>query len=117
MVFHLKRPLVRRVILALVAAQLLLSAPVASAWSAIAGQQQMDCGDMMPMSGDAESCPCCPEGGAGMSACLSSCLSSLAALAMPSVLPTRATSYPPVASRFAPLTEPADPPVKPPPIA
>src|SRR5687767_14627874 len=105
-----------RLVPLLVAAQLLLSAPVAGAWAdQIAAPVQGACAGMDPGMPAGDDCPCCTDEG-GVAGCLSNCLASQAAAASttwprfdgapPTALPPRVTSLP----------TPADPPVKPPPI-
>jgi hypothetical protein len=112
-----KRRHFRRIALALVAAQVLLSAPVGSALASIATADSAHCAGMMPAGDHSESCPCCPEGETGMAACLSACLASAGAI--PSlVLPqSRSTLLPAVPLPPVHRADLADPPLNPPPIA
>lgn len=110
------RRFLRRLAFLLIAAQLLWSAPVASAYAAIAsGPDGAHCAEMMAAD-PADPCPCCPDAEMGVAACLSACTASVGMLAT--------FTLPPVRSRYAiadvlPLVhrvDLADPPLKPPPI-
>ena len=113
-----KRRYFRPLVYVLVAAQLLLSAPVVSAAAAQpSGVAEMPCADSMPEAERSHPCPCCPEGVTTMAACLSACVVTAAA---PEITIARAQTSPavPIATTvFENLTELADPPLKPPPIA
>lgn len=73
------RSFFRRIVLALVAAQLLCAPPVASALAnlAAAGATTDHCAQGMPASHESDSCPCCPDGGMSVGACLSACAASV----------------------------------------
>jgi hypothetical protein len=112
-----KTRLLRPLVYVLVAAQLLLSAPVVSAFAASKPASAMSaaCASEMHVPGDASKCPCCPDM-ASMSACLATCT---AAAAIMTAEP--ATTSPVVASAIAAapvaaLVSLSDPPLKPPPI-
>lgn len=112
-----KTRLLRPLVYVLVAAQLLLSAPVVTAFSANEPDRAMTtpCTGEMPEPDDAGKCPCCPDG-VSMSACLATCTSAAA------VTPTsQVTTASVVASAIADapvtaLVSHSDPPLKPPPI-
>jgi hypothetical protein len=122
MVCPVNRRLSRRWIHLLVAAQILVSAPMASAFAAIASAGQDDhCAEMMgsghgenPAMGD--TCACCPDGASGVAGCLSACTASLGAIAVFSfaslpAVPVRVAQEPHLQRVLA-----AEPPIKPPPI-
>ena len=112
-----KRRHFRRIALALVAAQVLLSAPVGSALASIAAaSDSTHCAGMMPAADHSESCPCCPDGETGMAACLSACLASAGAI--PSLVLPQAgsTLLPTVPLPLVHRVDLADPPLNPPPI-
>ena len=104
----------------LVVAQLLAAAPLASAQPAAERADAMPCAEMMDMTamtGDADGCPCCPDGADSLRNCLASC--TLAAAALPNsqtlvraVMPAARVD----AAPSAPLVSLSDPPLKPPPI-
>lgn len=117
MFVSVKTRLLRPIVYLLVAAQLLLSAPVASALATSQPAKAMtaDCAGEMAGKHDAGKCPCCPDG-VSMSACLATCTAAAA------VAPAVRIEKPPVhvdvsvtppATEFASI---ADPPLKPPPI-
>jgi hypothetical protein len=100
----------------LVAAQVFLSAPVASAFAAMASADGGHHCAEMESAAHMGDCPCCPEGDSGTAACLSACTASLGAIAVFSFV-----SPPAVHARAdLPLSSPrarlAEPPLKPPPI-
>lgn len=109
----------RRWIYALVAAQAFVSAPMASAFAAIAyAGQESDCAEMMHASASEgrDACPCCPEGEYGIAGCLSACTASLGAVVVfafepPASLPARVDQGPVLQRAQA-----AEPPLDPPPI-
>jgi hypothetical protein len=114
-----RRKLARPLIYVLVAAQLLLSAPIVSA---MAGEmaspaKDMACADMTPRTEDSKPCPCCPDGVMSMAACLSACAAAVAALPSVRIYLSAVTAAPAIVPRFASIAELADPPLKPPPIA
>jgi len=112
------RRFIRALVYVLVAGQVLLSAPVASAMGngASAAVAEMPCADSLPQTDESNPCPCCPEGTSGVAACLSACTASVAAL------PTTVAQLKPTAAvpALAPVSLPAadlsEPPLKPPPI-
>ena len=106
----------RPLIYVLVAAQLLLSAPVVSALSAASSAEQMPCGDMMPAGSDSDHCPCCPDGVTSMGECLSACTAAHAAARTPTLFVPVTISSLANTPAFVPLVMLADPPVQPPPI-
>lgn len=105
----------RPLVFLLIAAQLLLSAPVVNALAAMTSSpvEAMPCAGDMP---EPDHCPCCPEGVTNMATCLAACTASVGA---PSLL----TFDPAPAESAAPPTHVAtifgasdDPPLTPPPI-
>jgi hypothetical protein len=113
------RRFIRTLIYGLVAGQVLLSAPVASAMGsgASAATAEMPCADSMPQADESNSCPCCPEGTSGVAACLSACTASVAALPTIAVQPQPTPAVPALAPAFLPAADLSEPPLKPPPIA
>lgn len=112
------RRLIRMLIYALVAGQMLLSAPIASAMSsgASAGTAEMPCAESMPQTDDSKPCPCCPDGTASVAACLSACAASVAALPAPAPHIVRMVALPASVTALPKFADLADPPLKPPPI-
>jgi hypothetical protein len=113
------RRFIRTLIYVLVAGQVLLSAPIASAIgnSASAATTEMPCADSMPQADESNPCPCCPEGTSGVAACLSACTASVAALPTIAVQPQPTPAVPAPALAFLPAADLSEPPLKPPPIA
>jgi hypothetical protein len=112
------RSFIRTLIYVLVAGQVLLSTPLASAMGGNtgAGAAEMPCADSMPQGDDSKPCPCCPDDTSSGAACLSACAGSVAAPSAPAVqiISTAAQPTPGLSLRqFADLSEP---PLKPPPI-
>jgi len=110
-----KTRLLRPLLYVLVAAQLLLSAPVVTALAASApASTTAPCAGEMPASGETGKCPCCPDG-VSMSACLATCTAAAvtptAQVATVSAVATVIAEAP-----VAALVSLADPPLKPPPI-
>ncbi len=107
----------RALIYMLVAAQLLLSVPAAAFSGETApAAAEMPCADSMPMAGDGEACPCCPDGAMDTAACLSACAASVGFISTFS-LPQRVNTA--VAAESAPgipLARLPEPPLKPPQI-
>ena len=64
------RRFIRSLIYVLVAGQVLLSAPIASAMAGdtAAATSEMPCADSMPQTEDSEPCPCCLDGTVGAAA-------------------------------------------------
>jgi len=108
------RRLARYLLPMLAAAQLLLAVPAMA--SVPANSDGASPCDHMAMTGDHD-CPCCPDGTESMKDCLTSCL--LAALITSDVAPVIAMAHVPAEYVDAAyrIPSPADPPVKPPPIA
>jgi len=108
------RLLARYLLPLLAAAQLLLAAPAMASVQTNA-DAAVPC-DHMAMTGDHD-CPCCPDGTESMKDCLTSCL--LAALITSDITPAVAMTHAPTEYVDADyrIPSPADPPVKPPPIA
>ena len=117
--FRVFRPLVY----ALVAVQLLLSVPMASAWAAevsadAPAAQSMPCDDVNMPSDEhhSDQCPCCPDGVAGTMDCQTTCAAGVALFTIARIVLPSSVGVPtaePLPVNFTPL---ADPPLKPPPI-
>jgi hypothetical protein len=112
--FAFVKRFIRPLLYVLIAAQLLLSAPVVSALTAAPGSSAMPCAGMM--IGETEPCPCCPEGSESMAQCLSACTAAFGIVAAHSGVAPAAASSSASAPLFAPLAVFAEPPIKPPPI-
>jgi hypothetical protein len=111
------RPLIRRIVYALVAAQLLLSAPVVSSLAAsTTATAEMPCADSMPGGDDSKPCPCCPDGVMSIAACLNACSATAAGLPSAHNYLSETAAVPAAVPHFGNLAELADPPLKPPPI-
>jgi hypothetical protein len=109
----------RALIHVLIAAQILLSAPVVAAVtvdSAATSSASMPCADFMPAAADGEPCPCCPDGVENAAGCLSACMAMLGAISLATLPPASAMSARPATSLTVPLALAAEPPLKPPPI-
>ena len=106
----------RPLIYLLVAAQLLLSAPVVNAMAAFASSHTASapCSGDMPTHRD--DCPCCPDGAASMATCLSACTPLVGALPVIDVVPARQIDGAPATTVAANIGGVDDPPLKPPPI-
>ena len=103
----------------LVAAQLLLSAPVVSAVtsdSAATSSAGMLCADSMPAMADGDSCPCCPDGVENPAGCLTACMAMVGAIPMAPSPPAAAEAARAITPLAVPLAHAAEPPLKPPPI-
>ena len=114
LMFHrLRRPVIHLI----VAAQLLLSAPMANALDWLAQGDGVPCMEQMATASDGSGCPCCPDGSQSLAGCLTACLASAA------IAPTILASTVPaghIEIRRTPITEvirSGEPPLKPPPIA
>jgi hypothetical protein len=112
------RRLVRPLIYVLVAAQLLLSAPIATAMTSSSGTSAADMpgADSMPKPEDSKPCPCCPDGTTSMVGCLSACVGAAATLPTGAVQISQVAAMLVIAPASPSLTDLADPPLKPPPI-
>lgn len=115
-----KRRFFRPLLYVLVAAQVLLSAPVTAALAGSGSQQaeqKMACADSMPAADHSNPCPCCPDGTTTMAGCLSACAGAVAAIPLP--VSYAAPSVPQLAPDpvYLGSANLADPPLKPPPIA
>lgn len=117
MVHGVKRRLTRPLVYLLVAVQLLLSAPMASAQAVKAIAEAVHSADVDSSgSHDSENCPCCPDDVTTSLDCLAACAP---AATFPVVMPALAVKssvlpvVPPAPLIYLPL---ADPPLKPPPI-
>ena len=112
------RRVLRTLIYVVVTAQILLSAPIATALarSGATSHAAAHCAGMMPSPDDSKPCPCCPDG-ADMAACLSACTATAGAVTVFAISTAPlvfAVSRAPAFGREGAL---ADPPLKPPPIA
>jgi hypothetical protein len=107
----------RPVVHLLVAAQLLLSAPMANAFDLLAQGEAVPCMERMAAVSDGPDCPCCPDGSQSLAGCLSTCLA--AAAITPTILASTALSGHPETCRtqVTAAFRSAEPPLKPPPIA
>lgn len=117
--FHLvNRSFIRALIYVLVAGQVLLSAPIASAMGSAAsvGAAEMPCADSMPQSDDSKPCPCCPDGTSSIAACLSACVASMAAQSVSAAQIIRMAAQPAPGASYRQIADLAEPPLKPPPI-
>jgi hypothetical protein len=112
--FAFVKRLLRPLLYVLIAAQLLLSAPVVSALTAASATNAVSCADMR--MGDTEPCPCCPEGAESMAQCLSGCTAAFGFVVAHSGFVSEPESSSASAPLFAPLAVFAEPPIKPPPI-
>ena len=118
MVGAVNRRWLNSLIYVLVLGQMLLSAPMVSALGGAIGGTgaEMPCADSMPQAPDRDSCPCCPDGNLGATACLTSCTAMLAAISavdFPLSAP-EATLLPD--EPLVHLARASEPPLKPPPI-
>jgi hypothetical protein len=112
--FAFVKRIFRPLLYVLIAAQLLLSAPVVSALSAASASNAIPCADMM--MGDTEPCPCCPEGTESMAQCLSACAAAFGFVVAHSGFVAEPEPSSASAPLFAPLAVFSEPPIKPPPI-
>lgn len=115
----MNRALLRRLVYAVIAVQLLLSAPLASAAAENAGRTVASASLVVSEhshGGEQDPCPCCPDGETGLAACLSACAATVAVL--PSISFSMATpvTVPAVAATPVIYSPPTSPPLKPPPI-
>jgi hypothetical protein len=113
-----KQRVLRTLVHVLVAAQLLLSAPVVSALanSMASGASEMPCADMMPPAPGSEPCPCCPDGDMNDAACLSACMASVGAVATQVFLAAQVNVVSGPLPPDVRIVRISDPPLKPPPI-
>ena len=112
------RRIARPFVHVLVAAQLLLSAPVVTAMAPVANAHSADmpCADSMPKADDSKPCPCCPDGTTSVAGCLSACTAVTAVPPTLSILASSATAMPAIVPASPSFADWADPPLKPPPI-
>lgn len=113
---------VRPLVYVLVALQLLLSVPMASAWAAgVAAEaetaQSMPCDDTMPPEHHSKHCPCCPDGAVDSLDCQAACAASVAALPGMHFVLSNSAAIPSLEPQPVNFLLLADPPLKPPPIA
>jgi hypothetical protein len=118
------RSFIRTLIYVLVAGQVLLSAPVASApissdkgGAAGAAAAEMPCADSMPQGDESKPCPCCPDGTSGVAGCLSACAGAAAAPSVPAIQTIAIAAQPAPRLSVPQITDLSEPPLKPPPIA
>jgi hypothetical protein len=105
----------------LVAAQVLLGAPVVNAAAEALPEPEQaaeaHCADMMPDGGDeATPCPCCPEGSTDMTSCFSTCFAAHGAAHSFMIAPSKRIFATPVSHVLIHPAALAEPPLKPPPI-
>jgi hypothetical protein len=107
----------RSLIYVLIAAQVLLSAPVVAAMSASAGATaaKMPCADSMTPAPDSQPCPCCTDGDT-VAKCLSTCTAAVGMISSVKVLHLSFSFENAPAPHSVSLPVSADPPLKPPPI-
>jgi hypothetical protein len=116
-----KRRTFRPFVYALVAAQLLLSVPMAQAGvTAVSSEtdsiQALPCDEMPSTEQHAKHCPCCPDGATDTMDCQNVCATSVAVVYIARFFLSDSAVGPiaePLLVIFQPL---ADPPLKPPPI-
>jgi len=113
-----KNRLLRPLVYVLVAAQLLLSAPVVNAFAAgePASAMAAACAGEMMHADHAGKCPCCPDG-MSMSACLATCATAAAIAPVLLVTTVSVVTTLIADAPVAALVSLAAPPLKPPPIA
>jgi hypothetical protein len=116
--FAIVKRRLRPLIYLLVAAQLLLSAPVVNALaSASAGNgPAMECEGHEPATSHTDRCPCCPDGAGTDASCLAACTANVGAtpvLILPQAMGTMPAPATTVIAKAGALD---DPPLKPPPI-
>jgi hypothetical protein len=116
--FAIVKSRLRPLVYLLVAAQLLLSAPVVNALaSGSAGSAAaMECQGHESATSHADGCPCCPDGVGTHAACLAACTANVGA--PPAlILPQAMGSMPaPATTMIVKTGSLGDPPLKPPPI-
>jgi hypothetical protein len=120
------RSVIRRMVYALVAVQMLLSVPVASVMASgvPAATVASPCADMDNMGmgigstlPDRDSEPCCPDQSTGAVSCLVACAGVMAGVPAVGYVLAASASVPAVAPVLSLHVLPADPPLNPPPIA
>lgn len=112
-----KRPLLRKWIYAMVAAQIFMSVPVASAFASISSAgKDSHCAEMQQAGDQADHCLCCPDGESGTAACLSACSASLGAIAVFTFASSPAVHSRAVLPPQGHRAQAPEPPLKPPPI-
>lgn len=110
---------IRPWVLALVAVQLLLNAPLASAWSAgspVEESTSMPCDDVESAEHHSKHCPCCPDGATSTLDCQTACAAGLAMLPVAQQFLSSAVAVPVEERKTLSFHPPADPPLNPPPI-
>jgi hypothetical protein len=107
----------RKIAHLLVAAQVLLSAPMGTALAAMAGAaDSAACEGMMHATDGSDPCPCCPEGDTNTAACLSACAASAGMVETIAAIQANSTIVLAAPRALGSLVSLADPPVTPPPI-
>lgn len=108
----------RPLIYLLVAAQLLLSAPVVNALASAHASKAapMECAGHMSAAQHADGCPCCPDGTGTVASCLAACTANVGAppaLVLPVITGSAAA---PLTTEIVNTGALDDPPLNPPPI-
>jgi hypothetical protein len=112
---HMIRRLLRPLVYVFALMQLVSTPVLADAVPGAAGAQMPCHGEMTPPA-DEDHCPCCPDGIDSTAGCLASCAGA-AATPLTFVIPVGAERADPLAiPDVMPNGDPADPPLKPPPI-
>jgi len=116
--FAIVKRRLRPLIYLLVAAQLLLSAPVVNALASAPASKAapMECDGHMSATSHADGCPCCPDGAGTDASCLSACTASVGALPVLILPQVTGTMPAPVTTEIVNAGALDDPPLKPPPI-
>jgi len=111
------RRLLRPLVHALAIAQLLLSAPVISAVAApVETGTEMPCHGTMAPAGVGETCACCPDGIASTAGCLAQCAGATATNTVLAIFVSDLRADRVEVPAIILNGDPADPPLKPPPI-
>jgi len=121
MLAAMKRPLFRPLIYVLVIAQLTFALPASAALAGASGNRaaggDIPCHGSMPMPDKHDShCPCCPEGTGSMTGCLAQCAGATLIGAFVQVPAASERVAAADALTHVVNDDPADPPLKPPPI-
>jgi hypothetical protein len=107
--------LFRPIAFALIAAQLLLSAPLVNALESLTSGST-PCAEIMSGGDHHAGCPCCPDGVTSMAGCLAACTAAVGIMSTSHDRATRVLDAAPVAASFEPTARTSEPPLKPPPI-
>jgi hypothetical protein len=108
--------LLRPIAFVLIAAQLLLSAPIVNALESLVPGGS-PCAEMMAGGAQHAGCPCCPDGVTSMAGCLAACTAAVGMLSSPLERTSRILDFVPVEANIRNATRKSEPPLKPPPIA